>query len=400
MNIRVVLVVLFGVVASPAIAEDSRAAFFDHQRRGANYFNKTPREQWFADAATAHIGWVRMTWSKWEGADGEFLVGREDEGFERLVPKDLETLRRVLDWAEKHRVKVVVTPLSLPGARWKQNNGGKFDKRMWTDAKYHALAAKYWRELAGALKDHPAVVGYDILNEPAPERAMGLGDEYAADLAAFYAERRGTAADVNRFNRTVLAAIREVDRRTPVIVESSFFGFPGAVPFLEKLDDPAVLYSFHAYAPYKLVNFKQNGGKYAYPGDVPLTDERTARWDRAAIAGQFDGAAAWAGKNGVAANRILVGEFGCDRRVKGCAALFADTLAEINARGWHWAVYAFREDEWDAMDYELGERRLPWGYWQAVEKGEDAEAHKPRGPNPIWDVIAAELARNVREEKR
>ena len=80
----------------------------------------------------------------------------------------------------------------------------------------------------------------------------------------------------------------------------------------------------------------------------------------------------------------------------GCAQLFADTLAEVNARNWHWAVYAFREDEWDAMDYELGERRLPWAYWQAVERGEDGEAHKPRGSNPIWDVLAREFSRNGR----
>jgi hypothetical protein len=388
-----VVFLLAGAGAAHA-AEDARRTFFDHQRRGANYFNRTPREQWFADAAAADIDWVRLTWSKWAGADGEFLVGRENEAFERLVPRDLEQLKRVLDWAEKHRVKVVLTPLSLPGSRWRQNNGGKFDKRMWQDERYHAIAARFWRELAEAVKDHPAVVGYDILNEPAPERAMELGDEFRADLAAFYAKHNGTAADVNRFNRTVLAAIREVDRRTPVIVESSFFGFPGSMPFLDRLDDPGVIYSFHAYAPWKLVNFKQNGGKYAYPGDVPVDDAVTRRWDRSAIAGQFDAVSAWVAKNGVPANRILVGEFGCDRRIKGCAQLFADTLAEVNARQWHWAFYAFREDEWDAMDYELGEKRLPWAYWQAVERGEDGEPFKPRGSNPIWDVIAGELKRN------
>lgn len=276
-----------------------------------------------------------MTWSKWPGAEGEFLVGREDENFQRLVPKDLEALKQVLDWTEKYHIKVVLTPVSLPGACWRQNNGGKFDKRLWQDAKYRELAAKYWRELAGALKDHPAVVGYDILNEPAPERATGLGDEYEADLAAFYDKYKASAADVNRFNQT-----------------------------------------------------------NSYAGDVPLTEKQTVRWDRPAIAAQFDGITKWTRANHVPANRILVGEFGCDRRVAGCAQLFADTLAELNARGWHWAVYAFREDERDAMDDELGERRLPWTYWQAVERGEDGEAHKPRGSNPIWDVLAREFSRN------
>jgi hypothetical protein len=52
------------------------------------------------------------------------------------------------------------------------------------------------------------------------------------------------------------------------------------------------------------------------------------------------------------------------------------------------------------MDYELGEKRLPWAYWQAVERGEDGEAHKPRRSNPIWDVLAKEFARNNRGAAR
>lgn len=51
------IVVLTGVLSSPVIGGKSRESFFGHQRRGANYFNKTPREQWFADAAAARIDW-------------------------------------------------------------------------------------------------------------------------------------------------------------------------------------------------------------------------------------------------------------------------------------------------------------------------------------------------------
>ena len=102
-------------ISSPILGEDARETFFDHQRRGANYFNQTPREQWFADAVGADIDWARMTWSKWAGAEGEFLVGNRDEAFERLVPGDLAKLKEVLDWAERRHVKVVLTPLSLPG---------------------------------------------------------------------------------------------------------------------------------------------------------------------------------------------------------------------------------------------------------------------------------------------
>lgn len=35
---------------------------------------------------------------------------------------------------------------------------------------------------------------------------------------------------------------------------------------------------------------------------------------------------------------------------------------------WHFAFYAFREDVWEGMDYELGDQKLTWSYWKAIEK--------------------------------
>ncbi|MBP7826219.1 MAG: hypothetical protein KA236_06690 [Verrucomicrobia bacterium] len=58
---------------------------------------------------------------------------------------------------------------------------------------------------------------------------------------------------------------------------------------------------------------------------------------------------------------------------------------------WHWAFYGFREDEWDAMDYECGTEKLPWSYWKAVEAGEHPPF--PHRPNPLWDVLQSRLRR-------
>ena len=65
--------------------------------------------------------------------------------------------------------------LDLPGSRWLQHNciNGKCTQQydLWKDFKYHKQAASFWKDLAKALKNHPAIVGYNILNEPCPERA-------------------------------------------------------------------------------------------------------------------------------------------------------------------------------------------------------------------------------------
>ena len=58
---------------------------------------------------------------------------------------------------------VVITMLSPPGSRWKQNNRDKDDLRIWENQKYQDQAAKFWHYLASKLKDHPAIIGYNPL---------------------------------------------------------------------------------------------------------------------------------------------------------------------------------------------------------------------------------------------
>ena len=51
--------------------------------------------------------------------------------------------------------------------------------------------------------------------------------------------------------------------------------------------------------------------------------------------------------------------------------------------------YAFREDRWDGMGYEIGNSPLPAAYWQAVEAGKTPEP--PRRDNPLFAVIRPEF---------
>ncbi len=54
-----------------------------------------------------------------------------------------------------------------------------------------------------------------------------------------------------------------------------------------------------------------------------------------------------------------------------------------------WAFYAFREDAWHGMDYELGTDRVPPGYWAAVERGD--EPPRIGMKSPIWQALHAAL---------
>src|SRR5271156_6793656 len=105
----------------------------------------------------------------------DFLIGDADS-FTKISSQDLEILTAVLDQAHRNHIKIVITLLSLPGSRWKQNNQDVDDLRIWEQKEYRNQAILFWRDLAKRLKNHPAIVGYNILNEPHPERLDGISD--------------------------------------------------------------------------------------------------------------------------------------------------------------------------------------------------------------------------------
>ncbi|EHM10884.1 endoglucanase [Thermanaerovibrio velox DSM 12556] len=382
-----------GVLCGVAWGED-KISFWDVQRKGTNFFNHEPTEEWFDAAKALGVDWVRLAYDKWDGEGRDFLL-KDADRYGGLSRRDLEKLKRVLGWAHERGMKVVIAPLTLPGSRWAQNNRGKRDVRLWRDRAYWAQAEAFWRDLAMELKGNPAVVGYNIINEPVPEFRTGLQETASVEeYRAWYRKHRGTAADLFEFYRGVIAAIREVDKDTPIMVDSGWFARPDAFTYWPAgLEDRKVLYAVHMYEPYEFTshrNFKERRG-FSYPGEVPYGGG-IERWDRGRIQEYFAPFLRWAGDNRIAPNRIVVAEFGCYRRNPGAERYFKDLISLMNRWKVHWAFYAFREDRWDGMDYEIGPGGLGEAYWKAVEKG--LKPNPPRRDNRIFDVIRGEFRRN------
>jgi len=371
--------------------------YWDRQRKGANNFNCDPSQDWWPAAKAAKIQIVRLTPSKWSSEGRDFLIGNADK-YTGIPDKDFLMLKRELDRAQDSGLKVVLTMLSLPGNRWRQHNGNKSDFRLWKSSDYHQQAADFWHDLVTKLANHPAIAGYNPINEPHPERLPGEQELYNKDPAAWHAKTKGSAADLRVFYAQIISAIRKVDRKTPIILDCGMWAGLEAIEYMPIFDDDKIIYSFHIYQPWEYVSKKANQGRFSYPTDpasVTGNDEESTikrQLNRQSLAATIAAAARWQKKHRIPDNRIFAAEFGCHRMVPGAAQYLADVLEIIEGYAWHWALYAFREDCWDGMDYELGTKPLGWDHWKAVEAGKEPPPLK-RIDNPIWDVMKEGLAR-------
>jgi hypothetical protein len=378
-------------LASPAHATDL-IGFWDKPQHGGNSFNRLPPDETYFKALQGYgASWVRLSYDKWKPEKRDFLLGDADR-YDGLMPKDVATLKAALDRADKAGLKVVIAPLSLPGMRWSQNNDGKFDGRLWRDKAYWTQAAAFWRDLANALKDHPAVAAYNIINEPAPEKENGLAEHAdPAAMQAWYKDAAGTAHDLPAFYQAVIKAIREVDPKTPIMVDAGWYAAADAFSYWPgPLADERVLYSFHMYEPYAATsapNLKREK-PYAYPGEVPF-GTGSENWDAKRVDAYLQLPLDWANKHGVPNTRIVAGEFGCMRRLAGCRQYLDDVLTRLDADRLHWAFYSFREDSWDGMDYELGREKVNWKYWEAIDAGKPDPVK--RRATPEFEPISKRL---------
>ena len=103
----------------------------------------------------------------------------------------------------------------------------------------------------------------------------------------------------------------------------------------------------------------------------------------------------WTKKHNVPSNRIWVSEFGCDRSIDGAEQYLADVIDVFNKNKWHWSFYAFREDVWPAMDYELGAGKVIHTYWGYQDSSllhlNYAEIYSKNQDSGLWNVFKKEF---------
>lgn len=134
--------VMIWVSAPPLHSTKTKMDFWSIRRQGCNMMNVTINQKDIQAAGDYGIAFVRLAPDKFHSAQRDFLIGDADH-YQGLVAEDLAQLVKVLDMYYQASMPVVLTMLSLPGSRWRQNNHNHDDLRLWQDPRYREQAAQF-----------------------------------------------------------------------------------------------------------------------------------------------------------------------------------------------------------------------------------------------------------------
>ncbi len=238
-----------------------------------------------------------------------------------LLDRYLDQVEKALALSEKYGIKLVID----------LHAGGGLPLLMGTKEGRDAVIA-FWRKTVKRFQGHPALWGYDILNEP-HSRVLSPGDPSYPEFAG-----------------KIIQTIRELDPETPIIVEPEGLGGEEMLEYLPIYPYPNIFYSVHIYFPGEITHQLDRTKKQylSYPGGKFNKQALRERLERKVRPFQV--------KTGA---KIFVGEFGCVRWAPGADELLRDMISLFEEYGWTWCFHAFREsDVWsvehneDPMDRE------------------------------------------------
>lgn len=241
---------------------------------------------------------------------------------------------------------------------YRDGAGEWFDPRLliesvWSDPEAQQAWAEMWRYTAERYRDDPIVAGFELLCEPnADDVVLGLsGPE------DFYPRFAGTIYDWNRWYPALVAAIREVDPWTPILVPPMGWGSVEWLPYLALSDDPRIVYTLHQYSP-NVYTHQEAGEPLAYPGELdrdgagePEPIDRGWLHELLGLARDF-----------VERHSVPVAftEFGVTRWAPGADEFIADQAAAFDALGASHALWVW-DSSWKPCTDEVNGFGLRFG---------------------------------------
>lgn len=261
---------------------------------------------------------------------------------------------------------------------------------LWSDPEARDAFVEMWRHTAERYRDHPIVVGYDLLVEP---NSNDVGaDALNAPLEVwdpdeFYAEHGGTALDWNTLYPLVTQAIREVDPWTPILIGGNAYSNVEWLAYVEPTGDPRTVYTAHQYEPqddYTHVHWEDASfGDVTYPDLLDTDyDGEPDPFDRAWLEDWTSQLWDYMEAHDVP---VAVNEFGLMRWTPGAAEFMRDEMELFEELGVNYAI-------WDWQSSWEPQRELDDFTFM---HGSDPANHDDVGTSDLIEVIREFWSRNA-----
>lgn len=224
---------------------------------------------------------------------------------------------------------------------------------VWQQRDAQAAWSQMWRSAAEHFAERHNVVAYKLMVEP--NAAAFFFNIYDADT--FFSQYAGSTYDWNSFYPDIIAAIREVDPITPILVSADDYSSVGWLPYIALVDDERTAYYVDQYEPHDYSHQDSDEG-IVYPGTFDadfdgLPDQVNEAWLQAHMSTVAD----FMAQTGAF---VTVEEYGAQRWSPGAAQYLADETEIFEDLGlnysiWEWASpWKEYADSVNAFNYKFG----------------------------------------------
>lgn len=217
---------------------------------------------------------------------------------------------------------------------------------------------EFWSAIASELRNESAIIAYDILNEP----------NYV-----FRGPHDGSVWH-NQMLPNAIRCIRAVNPNIWIVTMPWPWGFPSGFKIMPLIDDPHIIYSFHAYAPhiYTHQGVGNPRSNIVYPGVIRDYDTEPMKlWNREVLLEDIQPAIDFAQRHGV---RMMASEFGVTRWALGRERFIADLLSifETNKIDWLFHTYG----SWNGWNPSFDPDAPEASRFSSLYGGHDSASHR------------------------
>eukprot|EP00831_Metopus_contortus_P069691 TRINITY_DN6277_c0_g1_i1.p1 TRINITY_DN6277_c0_g1~~TRINITY_DN6277_c0_g1_i1.p1 ORF type:complete len:423 (-),score=41.43 TRINITY_DN6277_c0_g1_i1:734-2002(-) len=162
----------------------------------------------------------------------EYWARNNPEKYNKFIEEKIEkTIPQVLALGEKYGVKIIIDLHTVPG----NNKMTATSDGIYSSENSVKKFIEIWQRIATKFKDHPALYGYDLMNEPK--------------------QTRKAKYDYWGLQKSAAEEIRKIDPETPIYIESNMMCSPLSFYYLDPLKLKNIIYEVHFYEPFDYTHY-------------------------------------------------------------------------------------------------------------------------------------------------